>query len=321
MAGGLVANGAISLAGSELTVYTNDVAVCGDHQEKEYMQVVAVELAGQLSTTKITVKFINPCMDTTRYAIYGPTSLPNHDYTLFDNTLTWQITEGFRVEATIETMELCGGLTTTIDLPLMNFLSLAEALTYNVATGNFELYSEDMGLVGLPHTYTIHAHPDKILGCMDCFVYASGTISVHNPCLSPTSLTAGQHFNIDTDGSTPAVFVFPVITVVPSICIHAAVFSCEYVSGPVNNLVGDGMCLSSGENGDLATTIDFNAATGLYSFFTQNSDTYPEGVYEMAVTVTVGDTFVELGFTLTIHDHCETAVFTLNEAPPAKVFY
>lgn len=86
-----------------------------------------------------------------------------------------------------------------------------------------------------------------------------GTITILDPCATPNSLTVGSPQDVDTDGSSPAVFTFPDYTVDPPQC--KPVFSCSYLSGEyTGNLLDSCNYDSVSING--GTQLTFNTQTG-----------------------------------------------------------
>jgi hypothetical protein len=76
----------------------------------------------------------------------------------------------------------------------------------------------------------------------------------------------------------------------------------------------------SNSNGAFGTTTTFDQATGQYTFQSNDKDTFPPGVYQFTVTVTIGAKSVDVPFTLTLHEPCDDATLTLNSNPFSSTY-
>lgn len=193
---------------------------------------------------------------------------------------------------------------TTFDGSSINDLSTP--LGYFASNRTFDLYSEDMNLVGQIKPYTVQAYLTEY----DTVTSSVSTANIEfiDPCPIPEDLTAPDQTDPEdyyyTGDSPSAEFTANPWVVEPPVC--AIEYSCRTTGSPMTPLVD----LCDFNDGD--TVGNFDAITGNYSFKTIDLAKYPPGDYVFEVTGTVGNRSVSKTFTLTLVDPCPTATLTLN---------
>lgn len=67
--------------------------------------------------------------------------------------------------------------------------------------------------------------------------------------------------------------------------------------------------------------INFDINSGVFVWDTDDSGTFPPGVYTFMIQISIGVTVQEAYFTLTIIAHCDVPVLTINTQVSVEVIY
>jgi len=132
-------------------------------------------------------------------------------------------------------------------------------------------------------------------------------------------VNVGVPANCDSDYVTPAVFVFPVTQIMPTMCYSQAVYSCQYTTGPY--LGGLDLCGTTYTNGDFYTEITFDITTGTLVFNTDDYETFPPGTYNFVITITVGSTSVDTNIVIILQNTCQNQELTITQQPESHYYY
>jgi hypothetical protein len=113
-----------------------------------------------------------------------------------------------------------------------------------------------------------------------------------NVCVTPTTFTApASQTNpaVYKYAQTPLSFVLTPYTIAPANCVPT--YACQMAAGSTINI-----CAVN--NGSSVST--FNTATASYTLVTQDAQTYPPGVYNVEVVITVGNQQKTASFQVTL---------------------
>lgn len=136
--------------------------------------------------------------------------------------------------------------------------------------------------------------------CVTCSATAEAAITISNPC-SDITLThdapQGASAQYDQDGT----WAFPSIQTLPmNMCVEQAVYTCEYISGPVTADID--LCdFHIGNSYGI-----FDPFTGEFDFHFDPADlaTFPPGEYVFDITASVGGETVTVPASVTIESPC-----------------
>jgi hypothetical protein len=257
----------------------------------------------------------NPCLDIDFYLI-NPLPIPDFTCELYDHTCIWTHPH-FEVVATVEMIEMCGTLTYTIDAG-----ELTAYIVYVETTLTISIYVEDLSLaVVSSFSYSITVTLTNYVNCGGCGGTSTGVIIIVSPCTTP-SINVGIVINInfDFDLSLPTTWTYPPCTVTPPICYPQAYYTCLYLNGPYVGTLDLCNLIHHGPGGTL-TTITFDVNTGILVFHSNDSVTFPAGVYTWEITIVIGSSSYTSEFYMTILAHCVETTLTITVEPPTNNYY
>jgi hypothetical protein len=211
---------------------------------------------------------------------------------------------------------MCGDLTYDVDIDI----NVNIDITYTQTTHTIVIFCDDPSMIGVEINYTINVYLSLYAECYctGCCSNSGGTIIITDPCNNPT-IQVGVVLHVDFDFTTPTIFTVPQIYTTPSSCISLAVFTCEYVFGPYSGPID--LCSYVGSHGIYSTTITFSSTSGTWVFSSDDTVTFPPGVYHFEITVTIGISVQVIDFTMTIISHCDVPVLTLVSQPTTPHYY
>jgi hypothetical protein len=259
------------------------------------------------------VTIYSPCFDPDFFVIV-PVDIQDIECTIFGDGCQWTH-PGFDIIAAPEVIEIC--------IIVYNIVSDIDIyITYDVDLHIIIFYCEDMSLIDLSFTYTITVTIEGYTGdcgCISCCGYSSGTIVIVSPCVHPV-IDIGIIINIDFDFDItgPSIWNPPPCVVEPPICYPEIIYTCIYVRGPYTGPYD--LCnFTSYTNVNI--NISFDISTGVFVFDTDDTGTFPPGVYVFQITITIGVTIQTQEFSLTIIGHCDTPVLTIVHQPLPQNWY
>ena len=144
---------------------------------------------------------------------------------------------------------------------------------YDPTSLNYEIYSEDFGLLG-SHSFSVTGilkdHPTVTP------TLVTETIMIIDPCLDPFLLNIAPpiypaEYSYTYTGTSPSLDFTPQAAVVdPYVCVIN--YSCEIINGPRLDIcnVDDGLTQSS-----------YDSLTGQFTFKSIDMANYPAGTYKM----------------------------------------
>jgi hypothetical protein len=275
-----------------------------DPAGKSHTVTLGVETGGMVSTTPITLIFTNPCKDSTLTTLIAP-QMPDFTYFVGDPTVDY-IHEPFTVvSGTKEMADMC----TTIEYTETD-RGLGGFMDYASDTRQISIFTEDYGYVGYDMIY-VYEISAKLQGS-DVTAAVMGSIDIRSPCSSP-SIEPQVVTNCDTNYEYPAIFNFPCTFVEPIQCEEFEQYSCQYVSGPYQGSLIDSC---NYESGDGLTEVRFDFTTGYFYFLSTDEVTFPVGEYKFKATIMINFNFVDVEFSMFVHNCPETQLSIAVQPQP-----
>jgi hypothetical protein len=254
----------------------------------------------------VTIK--NPCYDSDFVNIV-PLQVNDIHHTLMTATVhSWY---PFNADAEENVLSMCGGISyeVTMKSGLDNKSgALDEYFTVDYTNRMISLNVDDRIVLRSPsYTYTVKGFltwfPEGPV-----FSESTGTIIFADVCTTPDEVLTVPATDVDATFGDVNAFEFPEWSVVPNMCGEAALFLCEYTTGPYTGTDFD-LCSFNDGNGNAAT---FDSHTGLHTFNPVDMVVFPQGVYEFKLTVRVGDKDAEITHSVHLVQACEESpvIFT-----------
>jgi hypothetical protein len=245
--------------------------MCGSNPNGDvYIIVIQGCLGTVCADIDVSVTILNPCFNPDMYTIQ-PVPLPEIQFSLYTEVSVTH--NSFDVVASVDLVNMCGGLTYTIDAGV-----LTQYIVYDVETHVIVIYCDDPAVVAgeINISYTIDvsitAYPNACGICVACCSSGGGVIVIGDPCADPFLPFIGMVPTVDFDFTAPASFTFPVQIVDPALhdlCLPGAVYQCTYLGdGPYTGF--QNLCDFSITNGAYSSTGSFNGVTGTYTFNTND---------------------------------------------------
>lgn len=231
--------------------------------------------------------------------------MPDIECVIGDEPCTW-VHDPFPVVATQAVIDICGSLSYQIDAG-----SLSIYISYSVTQHIIIFQCNSMAIVNQSFSYTISVYlteyPDCSV-CAGCCASVTSTIIIVSPCHTP-QINVGVIVNIDFDFSGPTVWNPPPCAVTPPVCAPQIIYTCTYVSGPYTG----GLDLCNYASVDVSISISFDISTGVFVFDSNDSTTFPPGVYIFMISIQIEATVVPVYFTMTIIAHCDVPTLTIMQ--------
>lgn len=259
------------------------IELCEDDRNSITVVIVIQGCLGVVcSDIEVPVIVYNPCLDVNFFGIM-PTSVPDITCDLYGEGCTWEHQTFIIISSSTTIFDMCQ-VAYTIDAGDLDIY-----ISYDVDLHIIIFYCEDMDLlVNVNYSYTITVSVNGLTGqcgiCAGCCGSSTGIITIGNPCLTPV-ITIGVVINIDFSFNGPTTWNPPPCVVTPPVCYQYLTYTCTYFSGPYTGPID--LC-NFVSISNVVIDINFNFDSGVFVFDTDDTSTFPAGLYTFVITYTIG---------------------------------